>query len=150
MTRGSALRIVEEAPASTVAAPEPTSVAERRAARFVDAVARALADAQTNAGVGQAGVDVRLNLTDRPDRPLHLLLAKAPARITAEPQLGRPDVCVTLTSADLDCFLRDAEQLPLRILAGDIAFQGYVRKLLRVLPILRAGVERTSPQPEAG
>jgi hypothetical protein len=39
-------------------------------------------------------------------------------------------------SADLDAVLRKRSYLPLQILAGAVEFDGYVRKFLRVLPIL--------------
>lgn len=133
-----------------VPAPEPferhpgddsnTSAAER-IARFVDVVDTALQDEAVAFRVGAAGVLVRVDFTDRPVQPVFLALDVAPPRATLEPQARRPDVVLTMDSGYLDDCLRQGEELPLRILRGDIRFEGYVRKFLRVLPVLRAAVE---------
>ncbi|WP_354698824.1 hypothetical protein [Paraconexibacter sp. AEG42_29] len=113
----------------------------QRVASFVDVVQEALKDDAVAFRMAQAGVLVRLDFTDRPVQPVFLALDVARPYATTEAQPRRADVVLTMTTADLDNCLRQGEELPLRILAGDIRFEGYVRKFLRVLPVLRAAVQ---------
>lgn len=113
----------------------------QRVTSFVAAVQEALRDEAVAFRVGQAGVLVRLDFTDRPVQPIFLALDVEPPHATVEAQARRADVVLTMTTADLDNCLRQGDELPLRILAGDIRFEGYVRKFLRVLPVLRAAVQ---------
>ncbi|MCU1678239.1 MAG: hypothetical protein JWM93_2997 [Frankiales bacterium] len=113
-----------------------------RISQFVTAVNDALSDADAARRVAQAGVLVRLDFTDRPVQPVFLQLDIDAPRATVDPQNRRPDAVLTLTTADLDGCLRHGEELPLRILSGEIRFQGFIRKFLRVLPVLRAAIEQ--------
>lgn len=129
------------APGSVAALREPATPAEQIAA-FVATVSAALADDDIAERLGQAGVLVRLDCTDRPVQPIFIALDAARPHITLDPPTRRPDVVLTLTTPDLDGCLRQGVELPLRILSGEIAFEGCVRKFLRVLPVLRAEVQR--------
>lgn len=142
MHRGS-VRASADATHGTIGA-APLEIGERaadRVARCVAAMNDALGDPDVAERVSQAGVLVRLDLADRPVQPVFLCFDRLPPLATTEPQPARPDVTLALTSADLEDALRHGEQLPLRILSGEIRFQGYVRKLLRVLPVLRAEIQ---------
>jgi hypothetical protein len=113
----------------------------QRIAAFVASVEEALLDEAVVFRVGQAGVLIRLDFTDYPVQPVFLALDEHPPRATVAALPRRADVVLTMTSADLNDCLRQGEELPLRILRGDIRFEGYVRKFLRVLPVLRAAVQ---------
>lgn len=115
------------------------STPAQRISSFVMAVEEALSDGEVARRVGQAGCLVRLDFTDRPVQPVFLLFDIRCPRATTDAQGPRPDVVLTLATADLDCCL---QELPLRILSGEIRFEGPVRKFLRVLPVLRGAVER--------
>jgi hypothetical protein len=52
-------------------------------------------------------------------------------------------------SADLEAVLSRSDFLPLQILSGDVQFQGFVRKLLRVLPILTAAAAKVGADQSA-
>lgn len=122
---------------------EPIEVGTTPAARinhYVDAVNAVLADDDVAARVAQAGVLVRLDFADRPVQPVFLRFDEDRPSATMEPQPRRPDVTLGLKTADLGDCLRQGEHLPLRILSGEISFQGPVRKFLRILPILRAAL----------
>jgi hypothetical protein len=113
----------------------------QRIAAFVAAVEEALLDEAVVFRVGQAGVLIRLDFTDHPVQPVFLALDEQPPRATVTALPRRPDVVLTMTTAELNGCLRQGEELPLRILRGEIKFEGYVRKFLRVLPVLRAAVQ---------
>lgn len=119
---------------------EVGSSAAERVAHYVDVVNAALADREVAARVAQAGVLVRLDFADRAVQPVFLRFDEAAPSATVEPQRRRPDVTLGLTTADLSACLRQGEQLPLRILSGEVRFEGPVRKFLRVLPVLRAAL----------
>jgi len=114
--------------------------AAERIQHYVDVVNAALADRDVGDRVAQAGVLVRLDFADRAVQPVFLRFDDAAPSATLEPQARRPDVTLALTTADLGACLRQGEQLPLRILSGEIRFQGPVRKFLRVLPVLRTAL----------
>lgn len=118
-----------------------TATVAERITRFVEVIATALQDEAVAFRAGQAGVLVRVDFTDRPVQPIFLALDEDRPRATLDPVPRRPDVVLTMDSGYLDDCLRQGEELPLRILRGDIRFEGYVRKFLRVLPVLRAAVE---------
>jgi hypothetical protein len=44
-----------------------------------------------------------------------------------------------MTTADLEAMFDDGEYFALKILSGDVAFEGPVRKFLPLLPVLRGG-----------
>lgn len=121
---------------------DPRSTPAQRISRFTAAVEEALRDGDVARRVGQAGILVRFDFTDRPVQPVFLVLDVGRPRATTDAQGPRPDVVLTLATADLDCCLHDGEELPLRILSGEIRFEGPVRKFLRVLPVLRGSVEK--------
>lgn len=113
------------------------------AARIADTVAAldgVFALEEVAAKVRQAGVLLRLDCTDRAVQPIFLILDEDPVRVTLDPPGRRPDVVLTLTTESLRAVMCYGVALPLRILSGEIAFQGPVRKFLRVLPVLRAAM----------
>jgi hypothetical protein len=116
-------------------APVP-SIARHRVDRFVDVLGRTLEDADVAERLCKAGVSVRIDLKDLPGTVIMLLFAEPPARIAMGLPKVHPDVRLWMWSADLESVLRKRTHLPLQILAGAVEFEGYVRKLLRVLPIL--------------
>lgn len=119
---------------------EVGSSAAERITHYVEVVNAALADREVAGRVAQAGVLVRLDFADRAVQPVFLRFDEADPSATVEPQPRRPDVTLGLTTGDLSACLRQGEQLPLRILSGEIRFEGPVRKFLRVLPVLRAAL----------
>ncbi|MCW3063164.1 MAG: hypothetical protein JWN32_336 [Solirubrobacterales bacterium] len=116
-------------------APMP-SIARHRVDRFMDVLGRTLEDADVAERLCKAGVRVRIDLKDLPGTVVMLLFAEPPARIAVGLPEVHPDVRLWMWSADLESVLRKRTHLPLQILAGAVEFEGYVRKLLRVLPIL--------------
>ena len=122
----------------------------QRVADFVTAVNDALSEEGVAFRVSQAGVLVRLDFSDRAVQPIFLALDVQPPHASTDAPPRRPDAVLTMTTADLDDCLRQGKELPLRILSGEIKFEGYIRKFLRVLPILRAAVEdRATERTEA-
>jgi hypothetical protein len=119
---------------------EVGSSAAERVRHYVEVVNAALADRAVADRVAQAGVLVRLDFGDRPVQPVFLCFDVMPPFATTEPQPRRADVTLGLNTIDLSAYLRQGEQLPLRILSGEVRFEGPVRKFLRVLPVLRAAL----------
>ncbi len=109
--------------------------------RFAQRVRLALADRQVAERLAEADVRAVLELRDVPDAALTLLLDRDPPMVVAgSPNDAAPTVRLTLDADDLDRMLADSTHLPMAILAGEVVFEGAVRKLLRVLPILRSAV----------
>lgn len=123
------------------------AIVEQTVQEFISVLEAVLATPEVQAKVTAANVDVRLTLRDRPGKPLHLMLSRDVPLVTGQAQLSRPDIILELASPDLRCFLHDGAELPLRILSGDIVFEGPVRKLLRVLPVIRAAAAQIAPPP---
>lgn len=121
--------------------PHPGTSPAQRIDAFVTAVNTALADDSVAFRVAQAGVLVRLDFRDRAVQPVFMALDVQPPHASTQAPARRPDAVLTLATADLDDCLRLGKELPLRILSGEIRFEGYIRKFLRVLPILRAAVQ---------
>ncbi|MCK9250591.1 MAG: SCP2 sterol-binding domain-containing protein [Solirubrobacteraceae bacterium] len=110
-------------------------------ARFVARVGAALEGPGVAERLAQADVRVRIDVADDPGATITLLLDRDPPRIGPGVLTDDPTVRLTLPTTDLDAMLDDSTHLPLAILGGDVAFEGAVRKLLRVMPILRGAVE---------
>lgn len=89
---------------------------------------------------GRAGVIVRIDISDTPGSGLTLLLDRTPAEAHAEPLDGLPDIRLTLSSDDLVSIASEGSFLPMQIVSGEIAYEGPVRKFLRVVPIIRRGI----------
>jgi hypothetical protein len=122
------------APAETET--EITSLARRRFDRFAETLEAVFEDADVTTRLAQAGVVVRIDLTDLPGAVATLMLDRAPAEFAIRSMPARPDVRLHMRSADLEAMFREGEYLPMQILSGAVTFEGYVRKFLRVLPIL--------------
>jgi hypothetical protein len=112
------------------------SIARHRVDRFVNVLERAVAEPDVSERLCTAGVRVRIDLKDLPGTVITLRLDEPPARVALGSADIRPDVRLWMWSADLEAVLRKRRHLPLQILSGAVEFEGYVRKLLRVLPIL--------------
>ncbi|MEV4420557.1 SCP2 sterol-binding domain-containing protein [Patulibacter sp. NPDC049589] len=110
------------------------------ATRFVADVERALEDPQTARRLSLAGVRARIDVTDAGEA-VTLLLDRFPPQVLLGTGSQEPTVRLAVGSDDLDSMLAEGSHLPMAILAGDVVFEGSVRKLLRVLPILRAAVD---------
>jgi hypothetical protein len=92
-----------------------------------------------SARVAAAGITVRIDLEGVPDRSVTLLFDRQPPTVERGVATTHPTVRLVLAPAALDRLLSEASHLPMAILAGDVVFEGAVRKLLRVMPILRGG-----------
>lgn len=107
---------------------------------FVRRIRRIVADPQIAARVSAAGLTVRIDLSDLPDRSLALLFDRNPPSVEESgAALARPTVRLLLDSRELDAMLNEGSHLPMAILGGAVTFEGSVRKFLRVMPILRGG-----------
>jgi len=115
---------------------QASALARRRLDRFMKILTAALADDDVSERVCRAGISVRIELKDLPDTFVTLALDAPPARALYGTHGISPDVRLWMWSADLEAILAQRSYLPLQILAGEVEFEGYVRKLLRVLPIL--------------
>jgi hypothetical protein len=121
------------------------------ATRFLADVQSAFEDRQAARRLSLAGVRAQFDLTDAP-LSLTLLLDRYPPELVTGVAAERPTVRISLSSEDLGTMLAEGAHLPMAILAGDVVFEGSVRKLLRVLPILRGAVvpEEFRDGPAAG
>lgn len=108
-------------------------------ARFVRRITWVLEDPAISARVAAAGISVLIELADVPDRVVALRFDRKAPSVVVDESLERPTVRLVLRSGDLDALLSEGSHLPMAIVAGDVAFEGAVRKLLRVMPILRGG-----------
>jgi hypothetical protein len=133
---------------ATNAAPVP-SIAEHRMQRFMRVLQLAFAQDDVAERLSKAGVTVRISLKDLPQTSVMLLLDRSPSRVEAGTGEGRPDVWLSMWSADLEAVLSRSDFLPLQILSGNVQFQGFVRKLLRVLPILTAAAAKVAADQNA-
>ncbi|EHN11017.1 hypothetical protein PAI11_21510 [Patulibacter medicamentivorans] len=108
---------------------------------FARRVAAGLTHPEAAERLAQADVRALIEVTDVPDATVALLLDREPPRVVVGAILDEePTVRLYLTAADLDGMLDQGTHLPMAILAGEVRFEGAVRKLLRVLPILRGAV----------
>ncbi|WP_026909913.1 SCP2 sterol-binding domain-containing protein [Patulibacter minatonensis] len=108
--------------------------------RFVEDVEGALEDEQAAKRLALARVRVQIDVTDA-DVSVLLLLDRDPPAVVVGRSDQRPNVRLSISSGDLGAMLSEGSHLPMAILAGDVVFEGAVRKLLRVLPILRAAAD---------
>jgi hypothetical protein len=121
----------------------PTSVVIADAAYRL---AWALSDPATARQVTRAHIVVQVTVGAGPGQTLTVDLR------STDDQRGRPrgrrhsEVRLTAHGDDLDLFWRTDKRLPLMILSGEVAFEGPVRKLLRVLPVLRAAAASAPPR----
>jgi hypothetical protein len=111
---------------------------------FVSRLSRAFASRGVSAQVAEAGIVVSIEVDGLPRTHAHLLLDRVPCVARVGPAPGRPDVRLRLPLRALSVFWDDGSHLALRTLSGEIRFEGTVRKLLRVMPILRDAVKRTA------
>jgi hypothetical protein len=107
---------------------------------FVALVRRALRDPAVARRLGESGIVVRIDVAGDPAESATLLLDRIPAEVAIGPPAYRETIRLRLTGADLAAFWRHDVSLPLKILSGEIAYEGQVRRLLRVMPILRAAI----------
>lgn len=96
--------------------------------------------------VGDAGVSNRLALvpavielavSDPGAPPLTLMFDAAPVAALTGRGASVPDVRVTLSAGQLDAVWTGGLPLAVAMLRGEVTYEGPVRKLLRVVPILR-------------
>lgn len=129
-----------------------TPLARRRYERFVAHCEAALADEETARRAVTAGVVAVVYVTDLPGAAATLHLDRMPARVECNPPATAPDIVLTLPSTHLDSLHAGRQYLPLQILRGEVAFEGHIRKLLRVLPILHGAPSAadTSPRDAVG
>ena len=111
---------------------------------FVDRLTAALGDVAVSRQVAEAGIVVELAIDGHSSPHVYLLLDRVPCLVTLGPIAESPDVRLWLPAGALSVFWRDEAHLALGILSGEIRFEGVVRKLLRVMPVLRDGVRRTT------
>jgi hypothetical protein len=85
--------------------------------------------------LAEAHVRVRVEPTDAPASAIGLELAEGRTRVV---DARSPcDVVVRLTDATLARILGGHGHLAMEIVAGEVTYEGPIRRLLRVLPILR-------------
>ncbi|WP_320671831.1 SCP2 sterol-binding domain-containing protein [Patulibacter defluvii] len=110
-------------------------------AAFARRVALGLRHREAAERLAQADVRALIEITDRPDTAVTLLFDREPPAVVEGAVAGvEPTVRLYLTASDLEGMLDEGTHLPMAILAGEVRFEGAVRKLLRVLPILRGAV----------
>jgi hypothetical protein len=107
---------------------------------FVARVGRALRDASVARRLGESGIVVRIDVAGDPPASATLLLDRTPAEVMVGPPAYRESIRLRLAGADLAAFWRHDVSLPLKILSGEITYEGQVRRLLRVMPTLRAAI----------
>jgi hypothetical protein len=123
-------------PDGDLARPARDADAVERFARRIELILR---DPMVSARVAAAGITVRIDLEGAADRSVTLLFDRQPPTVERGVATAHPTVRLVLAPAALDRLLSEASHLPMAILAGDVVFEGAVRKLLRVMPILRGG-----------
>jgi hypothetical protein len=121
------------------AMPTPRSRAERLSA-LVDCIHTAVENRHVAERLAGAGIVVRIDLLDAPGTPLTLLFDRTPPAAIAGTPSDWPPVRLWMTLDDLEVVFGEGTCLPMKILSGEVRFEGVVRKLLRVMPILRWAV----------
>ncbi|HEX4107401.1 MAG TPA: hypothetical protein VHX88_04665 [Solirubrobacteraceae bacterium] len=116
--------------------------------RFFTLLGGALANEEIAERVGDSGLVVRVFITDLPDDAITLRLDRTPPSVHRGAHEATVDVRLELPSSAVEQVILEPGYLPMEILAGRVRFSGPVRKLLRVLPILRAGA-RAARRPAA-
>jgi len=125
------------------------ALAKRRVQRAVGLFQLALDD-EASERLGVSGIVVRIDVTDLPDQVITLLFDRTPAQAVGHRLPIREDVRLCMSSTDLDGMFREGEYLPMKILSGAVAFEGHVRKFLRILPILRGAATRQIDRSQGG
>lgn len=115
----------------------PTPGLPDEVARFVQDVEGALEVPQAARRLSLAGVRAQIDVTDA-GLSITLLLDRFPPAVRIGGAQDRPTVRLEIDAVGLGTMLAEGSHLPMAILAGDVVFEGSARKLLRVLPILRA------------
>jgi hypothetical protein len=136
---------VDEFSEVTIAAPDAVATeSSARVAELVDLLDRVLQERAVARRLGESGIVVRVDVDSGAGAPetFTLLLDRVPAAVQVGPPRQRETVRLHMSDADLDVFTRPDASLPLKILSGEITFDGQVRRLLRVMPILRAALIR--------
>lgn len=112
-----------------------------RLERFVLVVQHALEDEGASQQFATHGVSVRIHLSDAPDTGVTLFLDRTPAEIVTGTGGGQADVQLLLDSHDLEAICCEGTYLPTKIVAGEVTYEGPVRKFLRMLPVLRRAAQ---------
>jgi hypothetical protein len=123
------------APATQPAMSEQS--ASDRLATFIERLEVALNDRVISERLASAKTVVRIELLDLPGHGVTLGLDEAPATVRAAPPTEPAEVQLWMTSADLDALASEDVFLPIKITSGEVRYEGFVRKFLRVIPILR-------------
>ncbi|PTL59569.1 hypothetical protein [Paraconexibacter algicola] len=104
---------------------------------FVSIMTQAMNDSELTRRLASAEVVANIHLRDSPqDLVLALHLDRTPIELTAGAVPGA-EVDLFIDTDDVMRFWTGEINLAMRILHGDIAYEGPVRKLLRVVPIAR-------------
>lgn len=113
-------------------------------------VEHAAADEALNRRLGEAGVEVLVELEDGAGAPLALLFDRNPVEAVPGP-VAFPDVGIRIAGPALERVLRGGQPLALAFLRGEASYHGPVRRLLRVDPVLRAiARQHLGPVPARG
>jgi hypothetical protein len=118
------------------AMPSPRSAVERLS-ELVDCIGEAVQSRPVADRLAEAGIVVRIDLHDAPGTSLTLLFDRTPPAAIVGTPPDWPSVRLWITLDDLEAIFREGTYLPMKIVSGEVRFEGTVRKLLRVMPILR-------------
>jgi hypothetical protein len=135
------------ADAATTDRCEPSFASEEHLDRFIELMQDALAHADESARLGEAGIVVRIDVTDVPGTIITLLLDRTPPALILGTAEHWPTVRLWMAAGDLEAFHSEASYLPLKIVSGEVRFEGMVRKLLRIMPVLRNALIETAGGP---
>ena len=103
--------------------------------RFRAAMETAADDPNLSRKLARADTTVRITLADDPDLGLTLLLDRAPIEVVDHDTSAEVDLAIA--SVDLDRLCSPDFHLAMAIARGRVQYRGYVRKFLRVTPIVR-------------
>jgi hypothetical protein len=129
-------------PSAGTQGPIPTHHSpEQRLGRLVDLLTVALGDASVARRLAEAGIVVRIDLVDAPGAALTFLFDRTPPSAVGGTAPDWPAVRLWMTLDDLESICNEGSYLPMKILSGEVRFEGMVRKFLRVMPILRRALD---------
>ena len=94
--------------------------------------------------LGSAGTSVTFLVVDAPKMSVTLLLDRDPPEVAEGSSPA--EITIEMDSDQALAFARGELSLPTRILSGDIAYSGPVRKYLSLDPIVRSLLARASDQ----
>jgi hypothetical protein len=119
----------------------PESPGERLSA-LVESLRLAFTNPSAARRLAELRIVVRIDLVDVAGPPVTLLLDRPQPEVIAGAIADWPALRLWMKLDDLEAIFRDRTYLPIRILSGEVRFEGMVHKLLRVMPaILRAAID---------